>query len=269
MTIPHDFRSSLVGFSDIEIESLQSGNQYIHRLFPFDRFIDLLRTSSIALMKPKRWDDPYENLMNREVVYRDTGRKFRIPHYDRDLFGQCWSLCCDSDAMWRIYSSDRRGVLVTANAAELFGTMTLQSGHEWDMLFLGKVEYLKEAQLKALFESDSFLRDVLTAEMYSAGSAKTLLYKRDSFEHEKEVRLILSRQVSQISGDMRILSFDIEKTIANVTLDPRLSDADLDRMTFLIRNAGYVGNVERSSLYAMPKLSLSIPSLEWLNRADV
>lgn len=141
MAIPNDFRSLLLGFSGTEIESLQSGNQYIYRLFPFDRFIDLLRTSSIALVKPKLWEDPYENLMNRELVERNTGRKFSIPHYSNDLFCQCWSLCYESDAMWRIYSSDKRGVLVTANAATLFNTKTFQFGHPMEMLFIGKRQF--------------------------------------------------------------------------------------------------------------------------------
>lgn len=268
MTIPHDFRSSLVGFSDAEGDALQSGAWLIHRLFPFDRFIDLLRTSSLTLVKPKRWEDPYENPMNHEILERDTGSKLLAPHYESELFGQCWSLCYESDAMWRIYSSDKRGVLVSANAAILFETKRLQFGHPMELLYLGKVYYLKQAQLIALFDSESFLRDVLTSKMYSPGSVRTLLYKRDSFKHEEEVRLVLSRHISDVPGDFSALPFDLEKTILNVTLDPRLSDADFDRSKFLIRSAGYTGSIERSELYSTPKIALSIPSLRWLHAPD-
>lgn len=268
MPIPKDFRSSLLGFSDAEADRLESGDLLVHRVFPFDRFIDLLRSRKLALVKPKLWDDPYENPLNRELSERNSGRKLRVPHYNNGLFGQCWSLCFESDATWRIYSGDKRGVLVSANAAALFASAESQLGHPFEMLCLGKVQYRSQEELKNIFESDNFLREVLRAGMYTHVASKALLYKRDSFKHEEEVRFILSRHVSEVPGDLCFIGVNLEASIAAVTLDPRLSDADFERSAFLISAAGYKGQVKRSTLYAMPDFALTIPSLEWLFTTD-
>jgi hypothetical protein len=253
-----------LGFSREDENKLLSGEQRIHRIFPFDRFIDLVRTRKLTFVKPKLWKDPYENLMNRPIQM-DDGRTIRVPHYEDDLFAQCWSLEYESDAMWRIYSGDERGVLVSANAATLY--RTAESTYPWptEQLFLGKVEYLSEHALKQKFESHEFLRSVLKSGMYSSGVAQTLLYKRDSFKHEAEVRWIISRHISNIPGDVHHLPINLEASITKVTLDPRLSDEDMERQIFLIRSAGYSGEVVQSSLYGMPELSLAIPSLDWLH----
>lgn len=253
-----------LGFSREEENKLLSGEQLVHRIFPFDRFIDLIRSRNLAFVKPKLWKDPYENLMNRPIRMGD-GKTIQVPHYADNLFAQCWSLEYESDAMWRIYSGDERGVLVSANAATLY--RTAESTYPWptEQLFLGKVEYLSEHALKQKFESPEFLRSVLNSGMYSTGPAQTLLYKRDSFKHEAEVRWIISRHISNIPGDVHHLPIDLDASITKVTLDPGLSDEDMDRQIFLIRSAGYSGDVVRSSLYAMPELSLAIPSLDWLH----
>lgn len=255
--------SGLIGFDDLEQEQYKDGTLIIHRIFPFCRFIDLVRNQWLALVRPHRWDDPYENPLNREIIENSTGRKLRLPHFEKNLFAQCWSLCSESDAMWRIYSNDKRGVLVSASAQSL-----LQLGkpqyRAMEQVFLGKVIYNTQAQLQEMLESKEFLREALTAPMYSHASASILLHKRDSFKHEEEVRLIISRHISEVPGDIARLEISLSDVVLQVTLDPRLTREEFERSSYLISKAGYAGYIEQSQLYASPALNLTIPSLEWL-----
>ena len=100
--------------------------------------------------------------------------------------------------------------------------------------------------------------------MYSYISPSVLLHKRDSFKHEEEVRLILSRHISEVAGDVAYLNVPLSEVFMKVTLDPRLTDEQFERMSYLITCVGYDGEIERSSLYATPALNLEIPSMEWL-----
>jgi hypothetical protein len=134
-----------------------------------------------------------------------------------------------------------------------------------EQVFLGKVQYKSHAQLKEMLESQDFLRNVLTAPMYSHVSSSVLLYKRDSFKHEEEVRLIISRHISEVPGDIARFQIPLNEVILKVTLDPRLSEEEFDRYSYLIDKIGYKGRIERSSLYSVPNLNLEIPSLEWLH----
>lgn len=256
--------SALIGFEEFEQQRFREGTMHIHRIFPFERFVDLVRNQWLALVRPSCWEDPFENPLNRMITDALTGRKLRLPHFESKLFAQCWSFAFESDAMWRIYSTDRRGVLVTASAQALLTLGKPQFEGPMEQVFLGKVQYKSQAELKEMLESQDFLRNVLRAPMYSHDSSSVLLYKRDSFKHEEEVRLILSRHISEVPGDIARFQIPLDEVILKVTLDPRLNDEEFERYSYLMDKIGYKGRIECSSLYSVPHLNLEIPSLEWL-----
>ncbi|QSX79570.1 DUF2971 domain-containing protein [Agrilutibacter solisilvae] len=259
----------IIHFTEAEELSFGRNELLIHRIFPFERFIDFVRHEQLSLVKPSvYWQDPYENPLNREIIESDTGRRLRIPHFDEGLFAQCWSLCEESDAMWRIYSSDRRGVLVTAHAHTLLRECKPQFESPLEQVYLGKVRYRSCEELRCMLESRDFLREVLRAPSYSPGSASVLLYKRDSFAHEQEVRLVLSRHVSEVPGDVAQIKVPVDRVVASVTLDPRISAEEFERMSYLIGKAGFAGSIKHSPLYAKPILAPAIPSLDWLYQTD-
>lgn len=256
--------SDVIGFNEDEQRAFSAGELKIHRIFGFDRFVDVLRNQQLGLVKPSVWDDPYENPLNRLISEESSGRKLSLPHFDKNLFAQCWSFSLESDALWRIYSPDMRGVLVTACAKKLLELASPHYNSPLEQVFLGKVQYHTQSELKQMLESHDFLRSVFRAPVYSHGSPSVLLHKRDSFKHEEEVRLILSRHISGVSGDVALLNIPVSEVFLKVTLDPRLTNEQFERMRYLIGRAGYDGEIERSSLYATPELHLEIPSLEWL-----
>lgn len=255
----------LIFFDETEEQAFNRGALKIHRIFPFDRFIDFIRTGQLTLVKPSvHWEDPYENPLNRPITEVNTGKMLRIPHFEEGLFAQSWSLCEESDAIWRIYSQDKRGVLVSACARTLLIECQPRYKNPLEQVNLGKVRYKTRDELKQILESHDFLREVFRAPLYSPGSSSVLLYKRDSFAHEQEVRLVLSRHVSEVPGTTTTVDIPVENSVDSVTLDPRLSSEEFERMSYLIEKAGYAGQVRQSTLYAKPDLSPAIPSLEWL-----
>jgi len=256
--------TGIIGFDDDEQRAFSAGELRIHRVFDFDRFIDVLRHQQLGLVNPSIWEDPYENPLNNFISEASSRRSLSLPRFEKNLFAQCWSFLLESDALWRIYSPDMRGVLVTACAKKLLELGSPQYKPPMEQVFLGKVQYHTQSELKAILESTDFLRSVFRAPMYSHVSPSVLLHKRDSFKHEEEVRLILSRHVPGAPGDVALLNIPVTEVFLKVTLDPRLTDAQFERMCHLIGCAGYDGEIERSSLYAIPELNLEIPSLEWL-----
>ena len=257
--------SRTIFLSDEERTALDAGSLMIHRIFPFDRFIDLVRHGKLALLKPKKWEDPYENPRNRSINVTDSGQTIRMSHLDDKLFGQCWSLHEESDAMWRIYSPDKRGVLVSANAKELLLDAKTQYEYPIEQLFLGKVQYKTEQELRQMLESEDFLKGMLTSKMYSASSVSGLMFKRDAFRHEAEVRLVLSRHISEVPGDVALVEIHLERCITGITLDPRLSTEDFERACHIIRAVGYRQGIRQSQLYATPQFNPTIPSLKWIH----
>jgi hypothetical protein len=54
------------------------------------RFLDLLRIRKNALVKPRHWNDPFENFFLRSVVTRPRNERISIGGLAEDWYGQCW-----------------------------------------------------------------------------------------------------------------------------------------------------------------------------------
>lgn len=267
-----------INFSEAELKEIEQKEMYVYRIFPFDRFIDLIRPSGTnALVIPETWDDTYENPFKEMVTDTDTNTQLygSISNHDPEkrfprTYAQCWSTQKESDAMWRIYSEDKKGVLIKARVDILYASLQefLYSQREGrqpivDMkqhLFIGKVKYLPEPEIRDLFEDSAFIKSAL---LDLRKGAETLLYKRDSFEHENEVRVILINH--DLPGDfdknsllVKIYSFTIEAKalIKEIILDPRLKKEAYERQKAIIEAIGYKGTISKSSIYDTPKFVL-------------
>src|ERR1700733_5154351 len=93
--IPHDFLGkNTFGLSD-------AMDKPIYRIFQKDRLIQALQTKQLCLANPSLWDDPFENfLLTRTATFQ--GQRVSLKSFQEKLYGQCWSFCKESDAMWRI-----------------------------------------------------------------------------------------------------------------------------------------------------------------------
>lgn len=88
---------------DLEVRDIEIWmDTRIYRIFPISRFIQVLTTKTLTLVKPKKWDDPFENaLLSATFVVGGETTSFAAKE---SVYGQCWTLHRETDAMWRIYS---------------------------------------------------------------------------------------------------------------------------------------------------------------------
>lgn len=89
------------------------------------------------------WDDPFENFILQGRGRTSNGRTVSFGMRE-SLFGQCWTLNWESDAMWRIYSPDKNGVKIRTTIKKLFESIynAIPTGKRNVSCFIGKVEYL-------------------------------------------------------------------------------------------------------------------------------
>lgn len=218
----------------------------IYRIVTFERFQQLFEQKQNTLVSPVLWDDPFENFILRCPVQLVTGELASVDFHDR-YYGQCWTLKSASDAMWRIYSQDKRGIRMRTTIRRLMQSLDNHCG-DWGSVcaFIGKVQYLNEAKLTA------FARQAWQ-QVAPASFAKTLLVKRPAFSHESEVRLIyLERE--PLSAGQKTYSYPVgpHSLIDQVMCDPRLSPTEYEDLSCRIRGVGYDGKILRSLLYAPP-----------------
>ncbi len=265
--------------------------QFLWRMFDFKYALDLIQNQTNALVKPWKWDDPFENILSKCSIPMSNGFKVNLSSVTDNFYAQCWTdQEHETDAMWRIYLPDKkRGVRIKVQAGKLFRTIYSKFNNFSDIsCFLGKVQYVTEEELEGWLHNLSFSDALLDSSNFAI--AKSLLIKRMAFAHESEVRLLfddldnLNQDSSEIKSfncnsitlfkhilsKVRLLFGDLANThqepagikrfncdpnnlIEHILLDPRWTEAEAEDKTKELTMAGYQGKIEHSKLYRIPR----------------
>ncbi|MBW4962173.1 hypothetical protein [Sulfitobacter sp. CW3] len=229
----------------------------IYRIFPKERLIQMFDEQKNVLVRPGKWEDPFENFILKSTAMDSEGNKVTFSFHD-EYYGQCWTTLKASDAMWRIYSPDRfdvdgkklppNGLRIKTTMRKLADSLGQPCGKFGPVQSsIGKVRYLKDAELKDFAKNG--LRSAITGESI----AQTLLAKRKAFSHEREIRLIYS-DINNSHSDSDIYKYKIDPhdLIDQIMLDPRLTPEEAKAVKAEVRSkTKFKGTVKRSFLYTL------------------
>ena len=231
----------------IELTEKQK-NSYIYRTITFSRLVEMFETKQNTLLSPSLWDDPFENFILK-AFFDWNGEKVKFSIHDK-CFGQSWSFKHESDAMWRIYSPDKSCVRIRTTVNKLAESLSAKCKSHQISAFIGEVQYYPEKRLQ--IQAKKLASDIMNST--GINFAMTLLFKRNSFDHEKEVRLIyLGDQTDKFN---RIYKYEVDphQLITSIAIDPRATDQLVDVYKHYLRNKiGFKGSVIKSTLYEPPK----------------
>ncbi|ASL40921.1 MULTISPECIES: DUF2971 domain-containing protein [Acetobacter] len=229
----------------------------IYRVFPLVRVLDLFEKSENVLVRPKLWDDPFENFFLGARVFSGV-QEVDISDISKSWYGQCWTTVAESDAMWRIYSPNKDGVCVGTTVGKLFGSFydkdatisTLEN-------FIGRVEYKAQNDIASIAKNFSF------SDLSHGGGniqfARSLLLKREEFRHEHEVRILFcDTRKKYLGSDIVPFNFNAADLIDSVVFDPRLDRRIVHALSVTITSLGYNKDIERSRLYDAPQLVINL-----------
>lgn len=201
----------------------------IYRIFKFCRLEELFQEHKLTLVKPQKWDDPFENFIFNSTGELIDGKTFTFGFRDQ-FYGQCWSFNKENDAMWRIYSPDKDGVKVKTTIRKLFLPLyeTTDKTFEVDgqsyniSSFIGKVEYKNTKSLKKILTDTKEMNKIVNDQTGKL-CAGTFYYKRPAFKHEKEVRIIYCEYDKRKLFDTYKFQINAIDLIDEIILDPRMS----------------------------------------------
>jgi hypothetical protein len=231
--------ATLSNFINIDDEE-----KYIYRIMPVYRLLESFEKGALSLVEPSEWDDPFENLLLKGAVPHGSNDSIINNIFRNSVYGQCWTLHRETDAMWRIYSADKQGVKVRTTIRKLIDALLSSAdGQEVNSCFIGKVDYLTQKELVNRLTGIS--------SMYGEDAARSLLYKRNEFAHEKEVRLIYTMQSKQ--GSAHSFKIDPHSLYDEIVFDPRINQHIYQAYSEAIKSKGYSGSVRQSVMYQLPK----------------
>ncbi len=219
----------------------------IYRIMPIHRFLQLLEEKKLTLVRPIKWDDPFENALLNSTIETSDGETGTFSAKD-SVYGQCWTFHSETDAMWRIYSHDKDGVRVSTTPRKLLTALqTAEPTHHNLKCFIGKVSYLPEINLPEKLMSVNLL------DTDGSGIAESLLYKRVEFEHENEVRLIYSGDDNAVNSDIFQFTINPGELLDSILFDPRMEKNLRQAYLLAIKDKGFKAEVKISTLYDAPK----------------
>ena len=237
-------------------------DQSIYRVFSVDRLFEIFRESKLTLVRPMKWDDPFENFLFTAKAKLPSGELVSLERMRQEFYGQCWTLTEESDAMWRIYAHNKDGVKVRTMVRKLFDTI-YDHNYQFAILcfFIGRVQYLSEDQIRRIM-SDPNVFNALLFDTSGVGQVRTLLVKRKEFDHEREVRLLFrgNREYHNLDDDTFQFDIDPLTLFDEIVFDPRISESDFKDYSSELEALGYCGMVRQSGLYKVPNLEIVLGS---------
>jgi len=235
--------NSYINFKREEIE------RPIYRFMSFARLIELFRTRNLGLVRTSKWDDPFENLIVSARYKHGNGGWDSVLR--RVLHGSCWTRKSVSDALWRIYSPDKLSVRIASTPA-LLGSALDQAlkkrpNSKW---FVGRVKYLPQS---IIIKNATKLAKQIVDDKSDKSAAQSVLFKRRSFSHEDEVRVLVIDRHNQSKGGIIRLNVDPHEIIKSIMIDSRtpVDIADMYK-NHLKQQLGFKGRISMSTLYDLP-----------------
>ncbi len=213
----------------------------LYRYMPLAQFLSIVETQELFLSKIKKWEDTWEGPDDQIPILKDSGETvFSESLLTASTVGQCWTYENDSDAMWRIYSPDRQGVMIETNVDAFYTIENLKRAVLGKVIYYNKDNYVKK-------------RNEI-AQNLSYRYAGDMVLKRDAFKHENEIRLLVCLQdYPEIDNlwDVPAVGFKINPYtfIKSITFDPRADKWFVDTMKHYCISKGFTCTIEKSTLY--------------------
>lgn len=193
----------------------------LYRVDSLEHILSIIKKNKLWLARPESWDDPWEDPVARLPQDTKLARNIAF-HYS--YFAQCWSTnpCCE--ATWRRKHAEGCCIQIETTFMDLCSSLYLPSELNYpnvdELFFLQPVQYLDVKTTGMLKNEVSAL--ISQKADWDLLRISSLFAKRNYYEYEKEVRLVLRLppEVQQPYADHYELTLDPNRMIHAVKVDP-------------------------------------------------
>ena len=220
----------------------------------------MIKKRKLYFPKVNKWEDPYELFFFKQEYYDAYGDIIEIYPKTNIIYGQCWSVQRDSDALWRIYSIDKMSVRIKTTKRLINQWIEKNNGKNNIVIQSGLVEYKTKRDIDTCIK-ELTLCDVLNFQKL----VDSLFIKRNNFEHEKEYRIIVRKEDVSLESECALpkeyveIPFEPENFIQEVYLDPRLPKEEADVLKHALSLLlGNTCSVSQSTLYKQKKHKITL-----------
>ena len=210
------------------------------RYMDFTKFVSLLETRSLYLVRADLLGDPFEGSfpeLNVALRPRRYPKEFIEPISSlgqkarQMVFISCWhERDKESAAMWSLHSREHDGIAIKTECQSLWDSLENK-----DNTYMGRISYIDYR--------DSLINEGNLFDPY--------IYKRQEFAHEQEVRVVHCEMGSNIPNGI-YHSVDLSELIKGIVVAPYAEDWFADLVRSVAGRYELGDHVTRSSLAGTP-----------------
>lgn len=186
------------------------------RYMDLTKLLDILGNECLHFTRIDKFDDPFEGAPPRRALAlpnEDLARAVspgflnQLTRVRKRLHALCWHANeTESAAMWKLYLSSNEGIAIRTTAQRLRDSLRLTNGVD-QPLFLAEVQYVNH------LDNDE--------ELAPMNFIKWATFKRKSFAHEREVRLMRIAQDDELGEDFLYRpKVDVNTLIDSIYIGP-------------------------------------------------
>ena len=223
---------------DTNINLPNDPDTIVWKYLDLSKFVDLLLYKKLFMSRSDKFEDQYEGTFS-EPTYEEI-KKLSIDNPDfidyykthrKNVVISSWHINeYESFAMWQIFTQKNEGLAIQSTLGRLQSALKPESIFEQ---YIGEVNYIDYKKEYIPFENTFF----------------PFLFKRKSFQYEREIRIITDATANNLTIDNGLkIDVDISQIIEKIYIHPKSENWYKNLVIELVKRLGFDFAIEKSDL---------------------
>ncbi|REG94075.1 DUF2971 domain-containing protein [Flavobacterium aquicola] len=216
----------------------QDPDTVVWKYLDLSKFLDLLISQKLFMSRSDKFEDQYEGTFSEptfeEIKKLSTNNpdflNFYKTHREKVAVSSWHINEYESFAMWQIFTQNSEGLAIQSTVKRLQNALAPENNHKQ---YIGEVNYIDYKKEYIPFDDMFF----------------PFLFKRKSFQYEREVRIITDVADSNIKlNDGLKINIDISQLIEKIYIHPKSENWYKNLVIQLVKQLGFDFEIEKSDL---------------------
>ncbi len=221
-----------------DIKLPQNPNTVVWKYLDLSKFLDLLISQKLFMSRSDKFEDQFEGTFSEPtfeeikklMIDNDDFLKKYKSHREKVAISSWHINEYESFAMWQIFTQNSEGLAIQSTIKRLQNALVIEKKHTQ---YIGEVNYIDYKKEHIPFENMFF----------------PFLFKRKSFQYEREVRIISDVTESNIKlNDGLKINIDINQLIERIYIHPKSQNWYKNLVIELVSQLGFDFTIEKSDL---------------------
>lgn len=221
-----------------DINLTDNDNLVVWKYLDLSKFLDMLLSQKLFMSRSDKFEDQYEGTFS-EPTFEEIKKiaannpkflDYYKSHREKVMISSWHANEYESFAMWQIFTKNNEGLAIQSTIGRLKKALEVE---KHIMQYIGEVNYIDYKKEYIPFEDTFF----------------PFLFKRKSFQYEREIRIIsdVSNSKNLIDDGLKI-DVTINQLIEKIYIHPKSENWYKNLVVEMVKKLGYKIEIEKSDL---------------------